>query len=544
MFVDLSVNLEPIEHDICVVGSGIIGLSIAHFLEANGLRVLMLEAGDRWPTDENIERNFGLLKVEDTHSPIEEASRRALGGNSYQWGGRCVPLDPIDLKERDWIPDSGWPIDYGELEKWHAAAAEFLRVKNSFEAADLFGDNALINFRDLERWMPNSNVIEIYSEWLARSDSVQCILNAPVVGFEFDQEQRIVENVVVKSGPNQIPIKVNELVIACGGVNTTRLLLNVQKQSPHLFGGMNGPLGRYYMGHIYGKISTLKLTYASDFSKLNYTLDGDHYSRQRISIAPETQEEFRLPQVTFTAGNPVVYDAAHKSGTFSMIWLALVSPIGHKFLTGPLRKIYVGEGSISIWPHIWNVVRRPFSTIAGTLAVAKSMFFQKPRTPTIFVENKERAYALYYHAEQTPLPENRISLSEQKDDLGMYRVAVTFECSTREAERIVEAHKLLQKELESTGFGTLEFIDNDAACIASLLRQAKDGLHQIGSTRMSLDPKDGVVNADCKIHDLDNAYIASTSVFPTSGQANPTFAGVALALRLGKHLIEKLRHKV
>ncbi|MEO1188928.1 MAG: GMC family oxidoreductase, partial [Pseudomonadota bacterium] len=141
------------------------------------------------------------------------------------------------------------------------------------------------------------------------------------------------------------------------------------------------------------------------------------------------------------------------------------------------------------------------------------------------------------------LAENRITLSEQKDDLGMYRVEVAFECSEHEAQRIVEAHKFLKKELARTGFGTLELADDDQACTASLLQQAKDGLHQIGSTRMSADPSEGVVDADCKIHDLKNTYIASTSVFPTSGQANPTFAGVALALRLGDHLTQKIRQK-
>jgi choline dehydrogenase-like flavoprotein len=67
-------------------------------------------------------------------------------------------------------------------------------------------------------------------------------------------------------------------------------------------------------------------------------------------------------------------------------------------------------------------------------------------------------------------------------------------------------------------------------------QQATDGFHQMGTTRMGLSPTTSVVDANCRVHGIENLFVASTSVFPTSGQANPTFLGVAMAFRLGRFL--------
>ncbi len=66
--------------------------------------------------------------------------------------------------------------------------------------------------------------------------------------------------------------------------------------------------------------------------------------------------------------------------------------------------------------------------------------------------------------------------------------------------------------------------------------------HFIGATRMSPDPRDGVVNANCKVHGVDNLYVAGCSVFPTGGHANPTLTIVALAIRLADHLRSRLKN--
>ena len=64
------------------------------------------------------------------------------------------------------------------------------------------------------------------------------------------------------------------------------------------------------------------------------------------------------------------------------------------------------------------------------------------------------------------------------------------------------------------------------------------GFHHMGTTRMSDDPKQGVVDRDCRVHGMSNLYVAGSSVFTTGGSSNPTMFIVALALRLADHLWE------
>ena len=536
MIQEFCTTIDLDDFDVCVVGSGILGLALAHWLEAKGSRVLILEAGSRWPTVENIDRNLGAIVHEKHHRPIQETSRRALGGNSYQWGGRCVPLDPIDFEQRSWIQHSGWPITYSEVAKWYDDAARFLGVKNEFAESNSLRDNEHIEFKNLERWMSNSNVMERYSSWLENSRSVTCLINTPVIGFEYCNQKKSIRNVLVKPDQTLRKIQARTVVLACGGVNTTRLLLNAQKSDPSLFGGLDGPLGRYYMGHIFGKIGELTLENPDDFSALTYNLDTDHYSRKRLTFSSRAQTENKLPQITFTASNPAPFDANHKSGTFSAIWMVLASPIGKKLLSGPLRALYVGEGKTPIWPHVFNILRNPISTLWGTLAVANQMFFKKPRTPTFFIKNRAATYPLYYHSEQIPDADNRITLSDEADDLGMYRAKIHFSFSHQDVHGIIAAHRLMKRKLEEVNFGSMSLLGELEDLETSIIEQANDGIHQIGSTRMSAAPESGVVDEHCKVHGMQNLYIASTSVFPTSGQANPTFTGVSLAFRLADHL--------
>jgi choline dehydrogenase-like flavoprotein len=66
------------------------------------------------------------------------------------------------------------------------------------------------------------------------------------------------------------------------------------------------------------------------------------------------------------------------------------------------------------------------------------------------------------------------------------------------------------------------------------------GKHHMGTTRMAADPRHGVVDRDCRVHGTDNLYIGGSSVFPTTGHANPTYTLTQLALRLGDHIAARL----
>jgi choline dehydrogenase-like flavoprotein len=110
----------------CVVGAGPVGIAVARGIAAAGLEVLLVEAGGFAP-DKDIEAlSSGEVTEGSRHAPLTLYRRRVIGGSSYVWGGRCTPFDPIDFRQRPWIPHSGWPIGYDELLPWYEQANQFL----------------------------------------------------------------------------------------------------------------------------------------------------------------------------------------------------------------------------------------------------------------------------------------------------------------------------------------------------------------------------------------------------------------------------------
>ena len=108
--------------DVCVVGAGAAGIPLALSLTGKGLKVLLLEAGER-SQDSRAQAHYqGEVADERMHSPLHRYRLRGLGGSTSLWGGRCMPYDPIDFEERAWVPHSGWPISYEGLLPYYARA--------------------------------------------------------------------------------------------------------------------------------------------------------------------------------------------------------------------------------------------------------------------------------------------------------------------------------------------------------------------------------------------------------------------------------------
>ena len=146
------------------------------------------------------------------------------------------------------------------------------------------------------------------------------------------------------------------------------------------------------------------------------------------------------------------------------------------------------------------------------------------------------AYALQYHAESEPKPESRVTLGDESDRFGLPHLKINLLFGDNDARSVVRAHGVLDRALRSAGKAHLEYLDPPEKRTKRVLDQAKDGYHQLGTTRMGSDPKESVVDEDCRVHGVGNLFVASSSVFPTGGHANPTFLAAALALRLAKHL--------
>ena len=532
------------DSDVCVVGAGPVGIALALACEQYGLSVLVLESGREQPDRFAATLTAGHAVNAVHHVATDLAICRGLGGTSRWWGGRCVPLDAVDFARRPHLPGAAWPIAHDEITPWYEAAAAFFGIASArFTAAAApwteFGD---VRCDQLERWTPEIDAGRRHRSRLAGSPRVTVLLGATVTEMHLTEDGQRISALTLGDTGRKVRIEPRKLVLACGGLETTRLFLQAQRDRPQLFGGHDGPLGRGYMGHLSGKIADLILADPAAVRVHDFFLDDGVFARRRFTLKAEAQLRERLLNIAFWADNPPFHMPGHGNGLLSLVWLALaIAPIGRRLVAEGVRINHVGPRPRRWARHAGNVMRSLFSTVREIAAILHARLLSSPRRPGFLVRSADGRYALHYMAEQAPNEESRVKLSDRTDALGLPFLDIDLRYSEADAHSVLQAHQLLDQSLRAAGLGHLEYRAPPQARIASILQQATEGYHQIGTTRMGLTPQDGVVDAACRVHGIDNLYVSSSSVFPCSGQANPTFPAVALALRLAAHLADDAR---
>ncbi|MFL9877358.1 aldo/keto reductase [Herbaspirillum rhizosphaerae] len=530
--------------DICIVGTGPVGLALALEAEARGLQVLMLESGGAEHNPATQEWSRAAVLDEKAHSPMELASNRALGGSSWLWGGRCVPFEAIDFEARNYVPHSGWPFALEDIAPWYAKAADYLDCgKAEFrKQPERWPDMDDIELSQLERWARQPKLVSRLGPRVMASPNIHVLFDATVTGLRLDDREQQISALQVHHKMMPIDVRARRYVLAGGGLETTRLLLATQQRHPSLFGGIGGPLGRYYMGHIFGSIASIALNQPDDFSDLDFSEDETGtYVRRRFTLSEEAQRRHHLLNTSFFADNPPFYDERHRNPTLSMVFLGLSIPaVGRRMISEAIRLRHVGPPPYRYGAHVLNILRRPWQAATDIITILRLRYLSPVRKPGFVLRNQGGTYALNYHAEQIPNPESRVVLNQERDAHGMPRLTIDFRYLHDDAESVLKAHAILDARLRASNKGRVDYHRPESLRIGHVMEQATDGFHQVGTTRMHDDPQMGVVDRDCRVHGMANLYVASSSVFPTTGEANPTFLAVALAARLASHLADEL----
>ena len=525
--------------DICVVGTGPVGMALALELEALGRDVLVLEAGGMEREAEATEATRAVIADERRHASMELAVCRVLGGTSWTWGGRCVAYDDVDWLDRDFVEDSHWPLAHDEIRPWYKVAAKYMlcggdRFELPYERKLTGG--LTLNF--LERWAVESRLILRHRESLIRSPRIKLSLKTTVTGFNLASDGKGLESLDVQTPAGPATVRAKRFILATGGVEATRLLLHVQQGAPGLFGGVDGPLGRFYMGHISGKIATIHFDRPADFADLDFKLDGNgSWYRRRFMLTTEAQIEHKVLNTAFWPDNPPFYDPGHGSGVLSSVFLALAfPPVGRKLLSEAIRQAHTGPKPYRIGAHLRNAILGAPKGALDIYRILRDRFLRKPKKPGFLVGNKGGEYALHYHAEQIPHPDSRIGLAAETDAFGVPRAAIDLRFTEQDVESVVRSHELLDAALRANGIGSLKYWYAGERMRERIWEQAADGFHQVGTIRMGDDPATSVVDANLRTHDLANLYVASSAAFPSTGQANSTFLAAAFAMRLAHQL--------
>jgi choline dehydrogenase-like flavoprotein len=536
-------GLATAGHDLCVVGSGPVGLALATDLARRGVRVLLLESGGE-TADAHVQTlSQADLKDPARHDDMSVAAARRLGGTSNLWGARCIPYEPIDFAERPYV-DARWPIAYRDLEPWIGPAVAATRSG----AADYLaprplapGAGADFSADSLERWANIQAAQVVHAETIAKEPRLDLRTHATVVGLDLAGDGRVqaIEVAHTLTG-ERVRLPIDTLVIAAGGLESTRLLLAARRHAPALFGGEDGPLGRHYMGHVIGEIADIVLASGDIARAFDFTVDGHgSYVRRRITPSAQAQMEHQLLNSAFWPVVPPVADPRHGNAILSLVFLALsYGPLGRRLVAEAIRRRHIPARPTGHLRHLGNVATGIPSALLFSADFLRRRYDKRTRLPGFFIRNRANRYGLSYHAEQAPRPESRVWLSGAQDRLGLPSLAIDYRFCRQDADSVVRTHDLMEGWLKTSGLGRIEYRVPREDRVDAVLAQAAHGTHQIGLARMGAHRREGVVDADLKCFDSPNLYVASTAVLPTSGQANPTLTTVALALRLSERLAQ------
>jgi choline dehydrogenase-like flavoprotein len=522
--------------DVCVIGGGPVGLAVALEAAEHGLAVVLLEAGSAHRTPAG--RGDDEFVDPARHVPLPIAVSSGLGGTSRIWGGRCVPFDDVDLNWRAHVTDADWPVSSEEVSKYYPSAARLLGCGTAdFDdtAASPPSAAGCFHYR-FERWVKVRNTAEANRERLADRRNLAVREGHQVVGLRFEAQRLDAVSVLTSGGVYSL--RARTFVVACGGIETTRILLAHQRNWPTAFGGKDGPLGRYYMGHLSGKIAGFTLRRPDDASWFDFHRAPDgNYIRRRILLGADTQRRQRLLNCAFWLDNPPFHNADHGNPLLSSVFLALAAvPIGRVLVPEAVRLGHIGTPPRAYGRHLLNIFRGPHLVISGAADIVRERFLADTPRPGFLVRNRGGRYAIHYHAEQLPNLQSRIRLADDPGAGPLPRLAIDLRYCRADAASVISSHAALDSALRCAGIGQLEYWQAPGEREDQVMGQAADGLHQIGTARMSRNPDKGVVDANLRVHGTANLFVASSAVFPSSGQANPTFLAVALASRLAEHL--------
>jgi hypothetical protein len=536
-------------YDLCIVGAGPAGIIVA--LEYQKLqpqhRILLIEFGFDAMTSRN--RLDDSIKVRDTsnhHSPYD-CTKKGLGGSSATWGGRCAMYDEIDFLPRRILDGQcTWDIAlFNESRQYVNEAANYFECGegrfNLNEIPSFAGSHIAEHFESgdvsdstIERWSMPTRFGERYRPLLDSSSTIHLLTGWEVFSFRMRPVGGTVSAVDVRnfSGQRHAKIIARIVVLSAGAQETTRLLL----KNGQLFydrGGSPPSLGKYYQGHVSGKIASVK--FYGDPAKTEYgflrSSDGV-FLRRRFQLSTKALLENNLLNTALWLDNPLYLNPDHRNGAMSLMYLAMITPgLGKRLAPAAIAQSITKGKIVGIPQHIRNLVKDFPSSLTIPAAIFYSRYCVKRKLPGVFLYNRQNIYALHFHAEQVPVAENCMEMASDGETLN-----INYKLMDRDVDSVIRTHDLLDNWLRECKCGELSYWYPKSELPAAIRSTSMDGLHQVGTTRIAANAASGVVDTDLRVWGTPNLFVCSSSVFPTSGQANPTFFMGVFAVRLGHHL--------
>lgn len=515
MFIDINnlSNNSVITTDICIVGAGAAGIAIAKEFQDTNLSISLVESGGLVQEKNTEELNYGENVGE--HSISFYQRKRFFGGGTNCWGGNCAPFDDIDFEDRDYVPFAKWPISFAEIQKYYPRTqelcgldnpnydssywqnVELLYKKQHIELSNQYFDTKVFQNKALRFGKEYKNIFK------KKNSNIDVYLNATITNLELNNSGKVIDCIHASSLENKnIKIKSKYFILAAG-IENARLLLQSDNVNKKGIGNEHDTVGRYFMAHIL--MFTGFLIENPPYKNLDlYKLTILGNEKQRVLSTFHLKENIQREYCLLNY-------AAHISKlNLLKNWQDHI--------------IFQGE-----------IIANEFSKLQ------KKIFYSSEATKNnCFLDSvnnipsKASIYALGAWSEQAPSPDNRILLSSEKDRLGVRKILMKWKLNQIDKYTVAKGQELLNKEFIRSGVGKV--IPNIPDYKEKWPRDIVRAAHYMGGTRMSNNPKEGVVDKNCKVHGIENLFIAGGSVMPTSGATMVTYNLLALAIRLADHL--------
>lgn len=492
---------------VAVIGSGPAGLTLARALSSQGLDVIIISSGNSGYDRRNQELYDGKIIDNIQSIPLSASRLRMFGGTSNHWTGHCGPFDDIDFYARDFLPNSGWPISSSELQKYYKEAQKILEL-GKYDYNELVFENSPIfkNLGPFKKSILKQNPFRFGPEWrdfFKKSKRVYVLENANLTKLVTNSNGTRISELIVKNLDGQsCKIICKQIVLACGGVENARILLNsnLSERLPCI--------GRFYAFH--PRVIGAELHLAKPISKNN--------NFQWHQIDESTKKQF----IRYSSE----YQLSQKQPNYAMNLMNSYRKKSPEFQAAlRLRNRLQGnsdKGDIS--DDLLTVI----SNFGGLISEYKAhRSFGEIDTLNLMT-----------YVDPIPNYSNKIMLNNDKDELGMKKCTVFWKPSEDDIDYTYEFNVKFAEMVGLNGIGRVKInpMLRDQSTYIKLVQNSSGGGHQMGTTRISDSNDSGVVNHNLKVHGIDNLFCAGSSVFPTYSWVNPTMTIVALSIRLANHL--------
>ncbi len=519
-------NKTVFKSDICIVGSGISAQILASSIQNKNL--ILVESGkinfDQESQELNMYEEIGLLFRNGHVNRV-----RQLGGSANLWANQLMTLDEDDIGNRDWvIKDYTWPTNYSTLKEYYNRAINLVYSKNFNKSIFDLNFQEKFNDKDVDNYFKEDKIFEFknhfwssdvekfnihskFTKKLLNFKNIKFIENFTCTNLHIDKSKNEIEFIDINSDSKKCKIYSKIFILACGALENARIILNNEKNS-NLFQNKN--TGKYFMDHPRRKLGTLKIKKKLDINSLYGIKKLHNEFRTSLKLSSKIKKE-----------NKILNSHCYLDPIFSkqdiVLFEQLLSDIKNIIKFKKFPKFEIQKFNLKkIFQLIYFILPNQISKSYINEFIYNYLKIMKPNL--IFDELE-----LNYQSEQFPNFDSKVFLGEKLDKFKQKNLIIDWklhELDFKTTELFIEK---INKKLKNSGF--YDFSEKKGEIIS-------DASHHSGTTRISRNRNDGVVDNNCKFHDIGNLFISGSSTFRISGSANPGLTNMAMSLRLADHI--------